>query len=778
MSLEIPVRRRSRMWGRIAVALACAGVLTSGLPGGLQHDADAAPKPPQRCDQKYKIPKRPPPPGQSPEELPYDVRPETDWDEYDFDNDRKAMDGLTLPTDPKEREEFQKRIGTDYKKYPEGDPRRVFSTFFNNQENGKQKWTGTFEEWLNEQYIENQARNQRGLKYEAKVVKDLQLGGPDWLCQYTVEIPDPDDPKKTIKRTYDAYNKRTKEFLEFKSGGEHDGGQTPKDRKILNHQDFKEHKLRYVFGQEQKKNTRTALGNLNRAVGGTDAGRRVSTYEHRSTAAPRWRQSVYSKYDTWMNATPKPNQGSTGGGNDVVNRSAPNPEDARKQMERARQLNRGGTGVRGPGGVDFSTLELRYVGKPVKGKGLDYSFSARKTDEDTNPGWGGKEKAQLVSDSFLTWLALTPEKFWVNLNPDQPDKIMDSAFGRTDAGRILLEADLRMKHDFYEAMDPKTDLGKRFWESLPKQNGMPCLHGIRNWIEPKPAQVREQDGGIYILDAPLKLNSTPQQTDTGGPGEPICNPSDAEARAAQVVVDRMIVPEVEKEINTAPQYADLRRVYTSRVAAEWIRQQDAKNPTDYHKIINSDDVSKWPIRGAKWDKNDVYRKYVKIFKEGEFRYEIPARGTVYTYIVGGVDLSKAPKRNITSQRFVAEHRHLPRTKDTSVKAMTDDAESKDTLYLGGNTSGKSTGGDPTPDPTPSDPEPTDSTTPSHSPDPGNSPSPGGEPSKPVDPKDPDGDLAHTGSDTPIGLIAGIAAALAAAGAALVWWKRRRDAAQT
>ena len=71
----------------------------------------------------------------------------------------------------------------------------------------------------------------------------------------------------------------------------------------------------------------------------------------------------------------------------------------------------------------------------------------------------------------------------------------------------------------------------------------------------------------------------------------------------------MIVPEVKKQINSAPQYADLRRVYTSRVAAEWIRQQDAKKPTDFHKIINSNDVTRWPLRGENknWDRNDVFQ---------------------------------------------------------------------------------------------------------------------------------------------------------------------------
>ncbi|MER6984997.1 LPXTG cell wall anchor domain-containing protein, partial [Streptomyces carpinensis] len=45
------------------------------------------------------------------------------------------------------------------------------------------------------------------------------------------------------------------------------------------------------------------------------------------------------------------------------------------------------------------------------------------------------------------------------------------------------------------------------------------------------------------------------------------------------------------------------------------------------------------------------------------------------------------------------------------------------------------------------------------------------------PGGPGGDLAHTGNDTPIGLVTGIAAALAAAGGALVWWMRRRRSAQ-
>jgi LPXTG-motif cell wall-anchored protein len=748
----------------------------SGLPD-LQGTADAAPTV-KRCDKMFGLPSNPSQPGTLPWERGETVRPKAAWDEYEFDNLRQAMDGLTLPADPVERQKFLEKIGTDYKNYKEGDPRRVYATYYNNQKFGKRPFQGTFEEWLTESYIENYARNRRGAAFEAKVVRDLGLVGPDWLCQEYIEVID--ENGKKVLRKYDAVNHKTKEFVEIKSGGAHDTSQAPKDRVVLNDPKYKDYKLRFAFGGEREEATRQALDKLNKDVGNDSQGRpRVTAYEHRSTPVARYTPGPYSKYDQYMSPNPANNQGSRGGGNDMVNRSAPTPETARRQIERARAMDPGGQRVRGPGGVDFSTLELRFVGTPVKGKGVDYSFSAKKMpDPENNPGFGGKEKAQLISDSFFTWLALTPEKFWVNLNPDQPDKIMDAKLGTTDAGRVLLEADMEMKHDNARAMDPKTERGALFWDSLARVDGAPCLHSTRNWIVPEPAQVREQDGGIYILDAPLKVNSVPQEYDTPVPGGK-CELSKAQIRHNQRLVNTMIIPEVEKQINNDPEYADLRRVYTSRIAAEWVRQQDAKKPTDYHKIIDSNDVSKWPIRGPKWDKMDVWKEMVKSFTEGDYSFEREYGGRVYIYTVGGVDFSTSPKRNINRPRFIAEHRYLPRTTTTSVKTMTDDAETDDTLYLGGNTNGKASGGgggtDPTPTPT-DEPTGQPSTPPaSHAPQPTPS-TPAGSGNTPSA-KGPDGELADTGSNTPIGLIAGIAAALMAAGTGLVWLGRRRKAAE-
>jgi len=113
------------------------------------------------------------------------------------------------------------------------------------------------------------------------------------------------------------------------------------------------------------------------------------------------------------------------------------------------------------GGVDFSTLELRYVSDTYDGgvgTGVQYAYQV-----DAKPGaqvsFGGRQSAQLAADSFFTWLVLPPRSFTVNLNPDEPNRIIDAQLGKTDAGRVLLEADLQMKKTVAKLIHPDTARG-------------------------------------------------------------------------------------------------------------------------------------------------------------------------------------------------------------------------------------------------------------------------------------------------------------------------------
>lgn len=769
---------RARLASAVAVAAAATLALT-GLPG-LTPSADAAPG------------KKPPNPGmpcrdyfdlaedlQAIVELPEGdaSRAKSQWDTYEYVNPGKKYDGLGAPS-----EDDIKRLQKEAKVPPKSRPvDRIWWRWIKAREKNPNAF-GDFTHWRDNIQIKNTGNDPRGKAFEKKIIKDHGLVGDDWICQKEFDFVDP-DTGETHRRKLDAWNQRTGKGLEIKSNGTPDTRQKPGDVAWSKQKDSPVKSLQYVFAEPQDKAARDHLNELKKNAPG-----KVTEYNYRSRKvelAPGG--GVRDKTTTLQ---PPGSKGVTGGGaQDLIRESRPNPKAMKEFLDRKNAADPYRLQPKGPGGVDFSTLELRYIGKPVKGKGVDYSFSAKEVPEDT-AGWGGKEKAQLINDAFFTWLALTPEKFWVNLNPDQPDKIMDSAFGKTDAGRVLLEADLELKKDFADAMNPnKRPEADQYWKSLPRNSdGVPCWFQVRNWIEPDTAVVREENGGIHILDTPLKVQAQYLKIDNM-PGDPyLCEFDEAETKATEDRMNRLIMPEVERRVNTDPRYADLRRVYTARVAAEFIRQQDAASPTDYHKVINSNDVSSWPLRGEHkdWTREGVYQAYLKSLREGEEQWEHDAGGGRYTMSVGGVDFSKQPKRNMNKLRFDTEHRYLPRETKASVRTMADNTKDGDAnlLLLGGNTVTSDVSGDDTPDPDPDPtPEPTPTPTPTDPDDPTDKPS---DPATPPasgggsggkDEQDPEGDLADTGTGTPVGLIAGLAAALAAVGGGLVWWKRRRTADQ-
>lgn len=792
VSTPIAIRLRRRLALGLAV-VASAGMMLVGLPA----TASAAPgdyakiTSGGRCDKmhlKKTFPRTPNNSG-APTGQHHWTRSGPD-EEYYYNNDFKGFENVPTPTQADLNAAGSSRADIDKwdaeyarSKDPEDMKRAIYARYHRHKkESASPK---PFRSWVPRYLINNQANGAKGGVFERKTVQDFNLVGPDWLCEVTIEIYDKDG-NKIASRRYDAYNQRTGDLGEFKSNGKRKIDQFRNDKIILRHKDAKYDftKSKFTMFTGEKPNGVTsreyaAENKALRAERGT-GNNPIRIAERRATGKGLWPQTKYTKSYPVFN--PRPNTGTQGPINSLAYQSGKNPAQARQiQAEHNRVDTRSALG-RGPGGVDFSTLELQYVGNPVKGKGMDYSMKADfMPDEDTNPGWGGEAKLTLASDAFFTWLALSPDRMWVNLNPDQPDKIMDKAFGETDAGRILLEADMEMKRDWSRALDPKKSPGREFMAAAPKVDGVPCWGPGRNWIVPDRAKVREQDGGIYILDAPLKVNHAPMDFTTPVPGER-CDKklTEAEKEYSVRLMKQWIIPAVQEKVNKDPKYQDLRSVYRSRVAAEWIRQQDAKKPTDFRPVIDSNNLERWPLRGENknWDKRTVWEQMRKSFTEGEYKYEWPSGGTIYTFTVGGVDFSKSPKRNMSGVEFRTQHRELPRSTKDSVRAETS-ARDSDTALLGGNGAARTDDGrpDPTPTPTPTDPgkpDPTPSPTGPGTPDPtatvpgkpgGNTP-------------DPDGGLADTGSNTPVGLISALAALAVAAGGLLVRWRRRRANAES
>ena len=107
-------------------------------------------------------------------------------------------------------------------------------------------------------------------------------------------------------------------------------------------------------------------------------------------------------------------------------------------------------------------------------------------------------------------------------------------------------------------------------------------------------------------------------------------------------------------MNSAPEYAELRRVYRSRVAAEWYRQHSVQAATTYGDYVDRNATKYWPAPKA-WSPLKVFKDYVKSYRNGEFGVTRKTTSggwvTTRTYVYGGVDLSTVPLKQLDDAQF-------------------------------------------------------------------------------------------------------------------------------
>ena len=315
-----------------------------------------------------------------------------------------------------------------------------------------------------------------------------------------------------------------------------------------------------------------------------------------------------------------------------------------------------------PGGIDFSSVQLRYVSDGASGN--TYSFKAPAI-----PGKPSTDGTGAMYDAFTAlnvWMTVEPSKFWVNLNPDEPNRIIDPDLAQTDVGPVLLQADLKLKETGSNLLDPNTAIGKEFWDKM--QAAGLTKFCDRDWIVPKQAVVRESGSELYILDAPLEVQTA--GTDFQVPGGGFTCPADSQAAIA--IYQSVITPELTRLVNESPDFTDLRRVYISRVAAEWYRQRLTAAGTADAFGIDSDNVDTLESIVA-WDPKDIYNQYLKELNNVAFT---GSGGFVVT--TDGVDFSQPVKVDtVSDSTFSQQYPTLPTVVQKSLTEVTKTTDNKD-----------------------------------------------------------------------------------------------------
>ncbi len=239
-----------------------------------------------------------------------------------------------------------------------------------------------------------------------------------------------------------------------------------------------------------------------------------------------------------------------------------------------------------------------------------------------------KESSQRLIKYFLACLSLPEEDLWVNLSPYEKDKMIPQTLGQTELGRDLLAQDYVLKQLTASMIDPRKELGKEFWARIYKKaqeqfgtTEVPVNTFNKVWILADTAKVFVNKNEVYVVNSHMKvmleedylaLNKNSRESS-----------SQAHTISSKIIRD-IILPEIEKEVNTGEHFAPLRQIFNAFILANWYKKNLKKS------ILNQFYADKAKVNGLfvipakagiqNMDPNQIYQMYIKAYKKGVFNF--------------------------------------------------------------------------------------------------------------------------------------------------------------
>ncbi len=242
------------------------------------------------------------------------------------------------------------------------------------------------------------------------------------------------------------------------------------------------------------------------------------------------------------------------------------------------------------------------------------------------------EEALRMVKYFLGSLTIPDKEMWVNLSPNEPNRIIPEGLGSTVLGRDLLSQDYILKQFTSSLMYPEKEVGKEFWERVYQKayeqfgtTNIPLDTYNKVWVVPSKAAVYEEGNTVYIVKRVLKvmlekdylsMEKNESVRDSQASGESTLEKASQEKTISEQVLREIIIPELEKEINEGRYFANLRQIYNAMILAKWYKETAresllGKVYDDQNKVegINNDD----PLI-----KEKIYDQYLAAFKKGVY----------------------------------------------------------------------------------------------------------------------------------------------------------------
>ncbi len=295
---------------------------------------------------------------------------------------------------------------------------------------------------------------------------------------------------------------------------------------------------------------------------------------------------------------------------------------------------------------------------------------------------------------FLAALAVPEKELWVNLSPYEKERIIPEGLGQTDMGRDLLAQDYILKQLTASLIYPGKELGKNFWDKVYSQMqakygksvNVPVNTFNKVWIMADQAEVFERAQTAMVTKSHLKVMLEEDylamnrnaaggakvgafaRSDRGSmalsPATPrgdgwredkSTNSATGPALASQVIKE-IILPELEREVNTGKNFAPLRQIFHSIILAGWYKNNLKE------ALLNQVYSNQNKVRGIDLDdktvKQQIYEQYLKAYKKGVFNFikddMVEGRTIPRKYFSGGIDAAMAlhPKKTADSAMLI------------------------------------------------------------------------------------------------------------------------------
>lgn len=304
------------------------------------------------------------------------------------------------------------------------------------------------------------------------------------------------------------------------------------------------------------------------------------------------------------------------------------------------------------GGINFTSIKLNYISVSTNQEGgvnFDIVLKARKANGaslEIDP----INSTLIGTTAFITGLAVSNEKFWVNLMPWEPDRIIDEELSQSEVGRIMLEADLQMKKDFCNYINPcDNKMSKDLWDLLDNKREtliQLCMNKYpgeiqnkdniyfrpvtRQWIIPDKVFTYSNDTQIYVINATLTIQSEPvadhssfvvynQDVKTLSQGciDELNRSAKEYGEYFKEMSDNIILPSVIADVNYDDKYENLREVYVALALAQWYKSTIDPSRDIFRDIYSSDFTA--PKSLNPWSPNEIWEDLVYSFENGEFK---------------------------------------------------------------------------------------------------------------------------------------------------------------